>query len=315
MINKSNFHAKLNTNYKGFRHLQELLDEVYEELENIDLDAIEDLKIEIENIKIQIGSILNDIGDITSSITTIRNSINTINSEISTLNQNVTNINADLSSLTERVNQIQSLLTVARDDISKLKTNVSKNASDIVTINSDITSINHSITNINTEITTIKSTISTLQNDLATEINNRIDGDNAINQRLNSIQFLKWLKMEDFGESITDEQMYLGDTDWVNTYDFKSDKYLYLNTWIISATILLSMQIETFKLADYGISLDLVPKNSSEELESLSNRQAMLQVTYNHSNNIIGNNGGNSVIICILYTQYRTDVEPDNMPY
>ena len=314
MINKSNFHAKLNTNYKGFRHLQELLDEIYEELANIDLDVIDEIKQEIENIKKQIGLILNDIGDITSSITTIRNNINTINSEISTLNQNVTNINADLSSLTERVNQIQSNLTVARNDIAQLKTDVSKNASDIATINSDITSINHSISNINTEITNIKSNISTLQSDLDNETNNRIAGDNAINKRLNSIQFLKWLSREDFGETTEDEKMYLGDSDWVKTYAFESDKYLYLNTWIVSATIVLSQESESFRLSEYGISLDIVPSSETSEGEG-ENRKAMLQVTYNHSNNILGNNGGNNIVIYMLFTQFRTDIEPDKMPY
>lgn len=308
MINKSNFHAKLNTNYKGFRHIQGLLDEIYEELSNIDLDVIDELKNEIENIKKTIGLIFNNIGDITSSITTIRNNINTINSEISTLNQNVTNINTDLSSLTERVNQIQSLLTVARDDISKLKTDVSKNASDIVTINSDITSINHSITNINTEITTIKSNITNLQNDLDNENNNRIAGDNAINNRLNSIQFLKWLKREDFGESIEDDSMFLGTEDWIKHYDFEDTKYLYTNTFILSSVILLSQYVQSCNLEDYGITLDIIPKSSE-------NRSAVLEVRYNHNKNVMGNNNGSSVAIYLLYTQYRTDVEPDIMPY
>lgn len=222
------FKAKLNTNYKGFKFLRKLIDDINKRIDNIKND----------------------------------------DNDYKTLEETVNNIFAMINNLTVKHNQEMKIESDTRKDNDTF-----------------------------------------LQNQINTEKQDRINGDNVINNRLDNIQFLCWLNREDFGEKITDDKMYLGNDDWVKVYNFDDSKYLYTNTYILSAKILLSTREVSYRLEKYGISIDVINSNSEE------NSPCQLQITYNHNNNVMGDNSGNNVIIHLLYTQFRTDSKPDTIPY
>lgn len=213
---------------------------------------------------------------------------------------NIKNDDNDYKTLEETVNNIFAMIN-----------NLSFKHNQEMKIESDTRKDNDTFlqTQINTEKTTRENADSELNEKIENEIQNRIDGDNAINNRLNNIQFLCWLNREDFGEKITDDKMYLGNEDWIKVYNFDDNKYLYTNTYVLSAKILLSTREVSYRLEKYGISIDII--NSSTE----ENSPCQLQVTYKHADNIMGDNSGNNVIIHLLYTQFRTDSKPDIIPY
>lgn len=237
----SKFKAKLNTNFKGFKYLQNLIDEIIKRIDNIKNDdgSIKDLE--------------NTVKSLFDRITNLENKHN---------------------------NEMKTLSDVVESNDNFLQSQINQlfHAKDV------------------------------LVNKINQEVQSRKDGDSAINERLNSIQFTKWLKREDFGESADDDKMILSSEDWVKTFAFDDTKYKYTNTYIVSANIVFGQQEYSNRISEYGISIDIVPA-SKDDLS------AMLQVTYNHSKNTLGNNNNQAIVIDVLYTQFRTDAEPDPMPY
>lgn len=159
------------------------------------------------------------------------------------------------------------------------------------------------------QINTINSRLGTLETNLSTEIQNRINGDNAIHNRLNSIQFLKWLDRIEFGADLSQPQLVLGDNDFTVYYSFP-EKYKYTNIWVLDVELNQNSQTIFHNIAEFGVSWNLVGTDGD------GNKGTFFQVSYKHENN--QHRGSAEPIkyyIYMLYTQYRTDVNPDVMPY
>ena len=251
-------------------------------------DNIDFLQKQINNINTRIGVAEGDITTIKTNIENINNRITQINDLLTTTIQRVINLENnmntaknDIATIKENIQQIQSLLNVAREDIGVLKTQVSE----------------------------LQSKVSTLETNLTTEIQNRIDGDNAINSRLNSIQFLKWLDRIEFGADLSQPQIVLGDEDFTVYYSFP-EKYKYTNIWVIDVQLNQNSQTIFHNISEFGISWNVVGTDGN------GNTGTFFQISYKHENNQHrGNAEPLKYYIYMLYTQYRTDAEPDIMPY
>lgn len=141
-----------------------------------------------------------------------------------------------------------------------------------------------------------------LQNKINKEIQDRIAGDNAINKRIDDIQFLKWLVRLEFGASL-EQKMLLQSENWVKYFELP-ENYFYTRCYIISEYLLINTQLlyaNELQLLDYGVRLNLV----------IHEDKSCLEVTYTASDNKHGElSSTDTVVINVLLTQfYYGDVE------
>lgn len=128
------------------------------------------------------------------------------------------------------------------------------------------------------------------------EIQDRIAGDNAINKRIDDIQFLKWLVRLEYGAEL-EQKMLLQSENWVKYFELP-ENYHYLRCYIISEFLIINTQ-EMYQgevqLFEYGLKLNLVNYQDKNCLE----------VTYTASDNKRGElSSTDTVVIDILLTQW-----------
>lgn len=139
-----------------------------------------------------------------------------------------------------------------------------------------------------------------LQNQINQEIQDRIAGDNAINKRIDDIQFLKWLVSLEFGSAVGQE-MYLQSESWTKYFELPLN-YGYSRSYILASKLIINV-IELYngeiQLLDYGIRTNLVAHDS----------KSCLEISYNPAQNIKGQRQENIVIQILLTQFYYGDVE------
>lgn len=283
-FNRKRLKTQLNPNYKLFSWLGSWLEEIENRLDNINGDGVIDtIENSIKNIWSKIYNLENKHNNEMKVESQVRkdnddflqNQINTIkDTTIPTINDKITNLENKHNNEMKAENQVR------KDNDAFLQNQIN-------TIkDTTIPAINETITN----------NFNSTDEKINKEIQDRIAGDNAINKRIDDIQFLKWLVRLEYGAEL-EQKMLLQSENWVKYFELP-ENYHYLRCYIISEFFIINTQ-EMYQgevqLFEYGLKLNLVNYQD----------KSCLEVTYNASDNKRGElSSTDTVVIDILLTQW-----------
>ncbi len=321
-FNKKRIKPQLNTNYKLFGWLGSWIEEIENRLDNINGDGVIDtIENSIKNIWSKIYNLENKHDNEMRVEAQVRkdnddflqNQINTLkDTTIPNINDKITNLE------TKHDNEMKAESQVRKDtdDFLQNQINTLKDTT-IPNIDGKITNLENKHDNemkaenqvrkdtddfLQNQINTIKDTsIPNLQNQidekLNKEIQDRIAGDNAINKRIDDIQFLKWLVRLEFGADDLEQKMLLQGENWVKYFELP-ENYQYTRCYIVSEFLIINtrqLYHGEIQLLDYGLKLNLVSYQDKNCLE----------VTYTASDNKHGHlSSTDTVVIDLLLTQW-----------
>lgn len=275
-FNRKRLKTQLNPNYKLFGWLGSWIEEIENRINNINGDGVIDT---IENIIKNIWSKIYNLENKHDNEMSVESQVRKDNDDFL---QNQINTIKD-TSIPDLQNQINTIKDTSIPDL--------QNQIDVIN-NTTIPAINETITN----------NFNTTDERITKEIQDRIAGDNAINKRIDDIQFLKWLVRLEYGASL-EQKMLLQSENWVKYFELP-DNYFYTRCYIISEYLLINTQLlycGELQLLDYGVRLNLVIHDS----------KSCLEVTYTATENKHGElSSTDTVVINVLLTQfYYGDVE------
>lgn len=290
---------QLNTNYKLFGWIGAWLDEIENRIDNIDGDGIVDtIENSVKNIWSKIYNLENKHDNEMKIESEVRKTNDDfLQSQINTLKDTtIPTINTRIDNLeTKHDNEmkVESEVRKTNDDFLQSQINTIKDTT-IPAIQNQIDEIN------NTTIPAINETITNNYNltdeKLNKEIQDRIAGDNAINKRIDDIQFLKWLTRLEFGADLS-QKMLLQDEDWVMYFPLP-ENYGYTRSYILALQLIIdtnTLYHGEIQLLNYGLKTNLVSHDS----------QDCLEVTYTASENKHGAlDSTHNVVLEVLLTQW-----------
>lgn len=298
-FNRKRLKTQLNPNYKLFAWLGSWLEEIENRINNIAGDGVIDtIENSIKNIWSKIYNLENKHDNEMKAESQVRkdnddflqNQINTLkDTTIPNIDDKITNLENKHNNEMKAENQVRK----DTDDFLQNQINTIKDTSipnlqnqiDVLN-NSTIPAINETITN----------NFNSTDEKLNKEIQDRIAGDNAINKRIDDIQFLKWLVRLEFGADL-EQKMLLQGENWVKYFELP-ENYHYTRCYIVSEFLLINTQLlyhGEIQLLDYGLKLNLVSHQD----------KSCLEVTYTASDNKHGElSSTDTVIIDLLLTQW-----------